>query len=99
VINNDFTSGRLVFLKIPARYRNCTYEVFYRQLVQQNKAIPLGLYRHVSREDKEDSQFWFVFVNPSGNTVLREHDRVYVITGKESRFKGWDVFDDDGMYT
>ena len=84
----------MAFLRIPARYQDCLYENFYGHLVREHKTIPLGLYRYVQQRE---GPFWYVFINPSKGTILHEHDRVYVIVGKESKFDDWELFEDDGM--
>lgn len=75
-IENDLNlpSSNLYILQIPEAFIGETFEKLFSHLIESNYVIPLGLYRRSS-----DSDFYYVYTNPTKTTILRISDLVYVL--------------------
>jgi hypothetical protein len=70
--------GQLFQIALPEQFEGKTYLELFRWLTYRNM-LPLGLYRSPSI----DNDLPYVFVNCPKATMLREHDRVFVLASTE----------------
>ncbi|KAJ2703067.1 hypothetical protein FB645_004059 [Coemansia sp. IMI 203386] len=69
--------GHVFLVEVPARFSGCSYSSLFSHCCFKHNAIPMGLYRLAIHHRQP---LWYVMPNPSADCVLREDDRVYLIS-------------------
>lgn len=82
----SFRPGKLNLLQVPKRFLGKRYDTLVLTLMKQHAAVPLGLYRMVT---KGGQTFNCVLCNPPPATQLTASDAVYVLG---PRIAGWQQF-------
>ena len=74
---NILVNSNLFLIQCEAR--NESYGDMFRRLLIKNKMISIGLYRKNTLEN-----FYYVYTNPKKTTLLRETDRVFVLSSTDN---------------
>lgn len=71
-------SGSNLFL-IPCEERNESFNDMFKRLLIQYKMVSIALYRK-----NEEDNFYFVYTNPKKTTLIRQNDKVFVLSSTEN---------------
>ncbi|CAJ0910429.1 17741_t:CDS:10, partial [Entrophospora sp. SA101] len=78
-------SGQMFQIDVPSSFFGKEYHLFYDFLIQEHKAVPLGLYRLTQHKG---GHLRYIYVNPKAATILRDDDRtVNKISNKQDDFE------------
>ncbi|CAJ0642027.1 13674_t:CDS:10, partial [Entrophospora sp. SA101] len=66
-------SGQMFQIDVPSSFFGKEYHLFYDFLIQEHKAVPLGLYRLTQHKG---GHLRYIYVNPKAATILRDDDRL-----------------------
>ncbi|RHZ54193.1 hypothetical protein Glove_429g18 [Diversispora epigaea] len=84
-------SGHMSLVDVPSSYIGRTYKELYCYLINDHKAIPLGLYR---RTIHKESTLNYIYVNPIRDCFIKESDKVYIIAAKAPIFTSEDIHEE-----
>ena len=76
--------SHLFQIAIPQRYIGYEYGSLFKSMLEEKKAIPLGLYRHtvVKSGSGNVKELRYVHTCPKYSVILREDDMVFVFSKK-----------------
>ncbi|KAI9501942.1 hypothetical protein GGI25_000185 [Coemansia spiralis] len=75
--NEELGSGHVFLVELPARFVGRSYGSLFSHCCFAHSAVPIGLYRATIHHRQP---LWYVVPNPKAECVLREDDRVYLIS-------------------
>ncbi|KAJ1645110.1 hypothetical protein LPJ64_003259 [Coemansia asiatica] len=73
----DLGLGHVFLVEVPSRFFGRSYSSLFSHCCFKHNAIPMGLYRLAIHHRQP---LWYVMPNPSADCVLREDDRVYLLS-------------------